>query len=687
MVEWARLVDGMIVQLAPSLRFNLDGKRALDVLRGRGVPDEAYERPQWTNQGRFVVIYPQGDGTARASFVPPAVEWDDAFTNPAFERQRFYDMDPSGARRVADEIISFLDVGSTPPVPTRVDPRPDAFLSHAWEDSEFCARLASALAARGVTVWYDQSATNGIPAAGFIAGHIDEAMRLCRGGIILATPTYFTRPFCMLEYSALTYRSTDRSEPLIAVVKDMGYRELPPLLASRLNVHERDGLDTIVERLVQVFRPPAPAAVSAAPVATHVPPASASAASTLWLETREAPLDALPADALLPAERPALSLRVVFRSEALQYRIANTGTVAVRDVTLFLPGIRAAGLTQIVAPGSSISVQMRLDGRRNPVRGQAQAIIEFEDLFGNVFRQYADTTPVVKSGVPHSYKVGNVSRPYLVAQRIIAADNEALDDRAASQPDPVTAQPSLQLGEAPSAEPTSHNVAFYVDDGFFVVPVESVRDGEIVTVRAIADNRSLASAIDRLRDAGDQIIGVAFDLKAFAARVVSMRYEFAPEGRRIEIDVGPVEREVPMDLTTRDRSANDIALLRARRILLDEPLPRAAEARGAAMLDAGTLEYIVQSRQSLMPVLRSPLPNLWRVGAGDAPGEFVKNAKLVALLYLRLSNTVESIDRLDMELLDGARLRVHFVGHRAPTAAGAAGERIQVAGELSIAQP
>ena len=696
MVEWARLVDGMIVQLAPSLRFNLDGKRALDVFKGHGVPDEAYERPQWTSQGRFVVMYPRSDGTVRATFMPPAVDWDDAFTDPAFQRERFYDMDPVGARRAADEVIDFLAIfGAAPPVPTRVDTRPDAFLSHADEDSEFCNRLESALAERGIAVWYDRSRKNGIPAGGRIAGNIDGGLRLCRGGIVLATPTYFTKPFCLEEYNAIMYRYVGRSEPVIAVVKDMTYTEfgdLAPMLSGRSNVHLRDGFDAVVERLVQVFRPLAPSAVSGASVATNVDPTkytakSGTEVSAFDQDDRDAPLDALPDDERLAGKIPVLNLAVAVEGDSVRYGIGNSGTLPARGVTLFLPGLLATRISETVMPGSTISVDLSVEERsRAPIRGQAQAVIEFEDPSGNVFREYADTLRLKMPGKKSAtYKTGKASRPYLVAQRIIDAREGVFQAGVGEEPPRLVAAGTTQMPPILDAARTPPmHVAFYVDDGFFVVPAERIAHGATVEIVAIADDAGLASALDRLRTARDSTVGVAFGLKALPAQVLSIREEVTAIGRRVAINLAEVSRPSVFEVNMQGRSATDIAAMRARRILLDETLP-IPDGFSSESLNATTLEVLVQNRNSLMPVIRSPLPALWRIGSADPPAEFLENAKLVALLYLHLSDTVQRVERLDLALRQGARLDVNFVGYRAKAASNVPPERIGVVGKLRLA--
>ena len=67
--------------------------------------------------------------------------------------------------------------------------------------------------------------------------------------------------------------------------------------------------------------------------------------------------------------------------------------------------------------------------------------------------------------------------------------------------------------------------------------------------------------------------------------------------------------------------------------------------------------------ESGLLVEASPIPELYRQ-FGNTPERFKKFARLISVLYLKLSNTVEDIVELDLELLGSAQLRVKFRGHR-----------------------
>lgn len=115
-----------------------------------------------------------------------------------------------------------------------------------------------------------------------------------------------------------------------------------------------------------------------------------------------------------------------------------------------------------------------------------------------------------------------------------------------------------------------------------------------------------------------------------------------------------------------DISPDDVAKMRARLILLNEKSYR--KQRGfAAVHDDGFLESLIshesRTREHGLQVQQSPFPELFR-SFGKEPDKFRKIARLVAVLFLKLSNTVEDILKLELDVFDSSRLQVEFKGRR-----------------------
>lgn len=115
-------------------------------------------------------------------------------------------------------------------------------------------------------------------------------------------------------------------------------------------------------------------------------------------------------------------------------------------------------------------------------------------------------------------------------------------------------------------------------------------------------------------------------------------------------------------------SPDQIAEMRAKRILLDEKLGYSNPSGFAGFANDSLLESFIQGGTSSsyepgLQIQESPLPNLY-LSFGDTPQRFQKFARLTSALYLKLSSTVEDILQLDLQLLNPNQLQVHFKGQR-----------------------
>ena len=114
---------------------------------------------------------------------------------------------------------------------------------------------------------------------------------------------------------------------------------------------------------------------------------------------------------------------------------------------------------------------------------------------------------------------------------------------------------------------------------------------------------------------------------------------------------------------------DQVAELRAKRILLDEKLTVATSIlTHATVFDQMLLEAQIRGDLSSqhgnrLQALTSPIPELYR-HFRDTPERFKKFAHLMSVLYLKLSNTVEDILQLDVELRNSMELQVKFRGRR-----------------------
>lgn len=117
----------------------------------------------------------------------------------------------------------------------------------------------------------------------------------------------------------------------------------------------------------------------------------------------------------------------------------------------------------------------------------------------------------------------------------------------------------------------------------------------------------------------------------------------------------------------RDRtySANDIAELRGRRLLLNDPLQLVTDAWlcESALIDRQMFESLIQGIDTPVKVENCVLLSLYLVYR-DRPELFLKLARLVAIFSLKAGGVVEQVLELSLGPIDKVRVHVRFQGKR-----------------------
>ena len=120
---------------------------------------------------------------------------------------------------------------------------------------------------------------------------------------------------------------------------------------------------------------------------------------------------------------------------------------------------------------------------------------------------------------------------------------------------------------------------------------------------------------------------------------------------------------------TEHLTLDQIAILRAKRLLLDEKIEAASSSlTQSSIFHQMLLETQIRGELSSqygnrLQALTSPIPQLYQ-HFKNSPEPFLKYARLLSILYLRLSNTVEDIHQLDLKLVKPTALQVEFKGQR-----------------------
>lgn len=205
----------------------------------------------------------------------------------------------------------------------------------------------------------------------------------------------------------------------------------------------------------------------------------------------------------------------------------------------------------------------------------------------------------------------------------------------------------------------------FAGHGTFFVPLDEAKTGDTVVLSVKPGSPQQSAFLDKLRHDRDAQVGVAFGLSAFLGRLkeATQHYERGQETWRLTLVADPTDYGAGfMEMSTSGYSADDIATLRARRILLNER--RSSDRTDTVrLLNDTTLEVLIRGMNTPLQVTESPLPALF-ADVGSDSDTFIPAARLLLVLYLRLSGVVEHVFKLELTFEDRDRLHVDFEGQR-----------------------
>lgn len=200
------------------------------------------------------------------------------------------------------------------------------------------------------------------------------------------------------------------------------------------------------------------------------------------------------------------------------------------------------------------------------------------------------------------------------------------------------------------------------------VRMERIRTtGNNVSLSIVASTSRDASAIAELERSREPI-GLAYNETALMVRMRSLE-KIIEQGHEVwhlefEVDEHAMSGGV-FEMNFSSFSAEQIAELRARRLLLDEKLSKSIGMRPNDL----TLQLIENSvaggSNHGFAIMGSPFPSLFGELNYDI-AEFLEAARLTAVLLLLLTRTVHRIDNLDLSMHSPTELSVHFKGTRPP---------------------
>jgi len=130
----------------------------------------------------------------------------------------------------------------------------DIFICHATEDKNDIARpLANTLVTKGLSVWYDEFS---LKLGDSLRESIDRGLSRSKFGVVILSPRFFEKHWPQKELNGLTTREADGNTVILPVWHNVGFEEVrqySPTLADRFAVNTSEGLDKVVQKIVEAM--------------------------------------------------------------------------------------------------------------------------------------------------------------------------------------------------------------------------------------------------------------------------------------------------------------------------------------------------------------------------------------------------------------------------------------------------
>lgn len=205
-----------------------------------------------------------------------------------------------------------------------------------------------------------------------------------------------------------------------------------------------------------------------------------------------------------------------------------------------------------------------------------------------------------------------------------------------------------------------------------IIRAERVAQGETLTLSLVPSDHTEVSFLRDLRSHSHELIGVAYGNIGMHARVRSISSVLERSKDLWTLEVEPFDGDYRGgalgEMALGKFSADDIAVMRARRILLNEKLPTFSTAQDETteLLNSTMLEVFVEGVNTHVKIKGSSLPYLFEATPGDI-NSFLVAAKLFSVLWLHVSGVVDSIKELELKMVGESDLEVRFEGRRPRT--------------------
>lgn len=130
----------------------------------------------------------------------------------------------------------------------------DVFISHATEDKDdFVRPLAKALGDSGLSVWFDEFS---LKIGDSLRASVDFGLANSRYGVVVLSKSFFAKHWPLQELNGLSARESGGKTVILPIwhkINAAEVREQSPILADKLAVSSEEGIDGVVQKIVDVL--------------------------------------------------------------------------------------------------------------------------------------------------------------------------------------------------------------------------------------------------------------------------------------------------------------------------------------------------------------------------------------------------------------------------------------------------
>jgi hypothetical protein len=195
-----------------------------------------------------------------------------------------------------------------------------------------------------------------------------------------------------------------------------------------------------------------------------------------------------------------------------------------------------------------------------------------------------------------------------------------------------------------------------------ILKFSNIERGETINLTVISGNAQESAFLDGLRVQKGSNLFITYNLQCFSTRINSVN-QFIENGNEVwKISLTHEDLNRPHEIALQDLTSDQIAEIRARRILLNEKQTYSSNSLDDAFREAfiSGISNIIK----LEPYIPSAVYKTEREKSSFDKENYLALIKLLLVQSLIISNTVEYIFTLDLQLISDSQISVKFEGKR-----------------------